>query len=96
MATATRICKVCGKEYKYCKTWLSTDKFRYQDVACSPECGSIYFANIAISRAESTVDEPSTVSTRKSKRMSKRTSKNVVAEETAETAEHIVNEAKAE
>lgn len=96
MATATRTCKVCGKEYKYCKTWLSTDKFRYQDVACSPECGSIYFANIASSRAESTTDESSTVSTKKSKKTPKRSSKKIVAEEPTETAEHFVNEANAE
>ena len=51
MAKATRICKVCGKEYEYCKTWLSTDKFRYQDVACSPECGVKYFEMIEASRS---------------------------------------------
>ena len=51
MAKGTRICKVCGKEYEYCRTWNDTNKFRYQDVACSPECGAIYFARIAASRA---------------------------------------------
>ena len=52
MAKATRICKVCGKEYEYCKTWLSENKFRWQDVACSPECGAKYFALIEASRKE--------------------------------------------
>jgi len=58
MAKGTRICKVCGKEYEYCKTWLSTDKFRYQDVACSPQCGAKYFAEIEASRAKESVDKP--------------------------------------
>ena len=51
MAKATRICRVCGKEYEYCKTWVSNNKFRYQDVACSPECGAKYFAMIEASRS---------------------------------------------
>ena len=52
MAKGTRICKVCGKEYEYCHTWNNNNKFRYQDVACSPECGATYFAKIAESRAK--------------------------------------------
>ena len=92
MATATRICKVCGKEYKYCKTWLSTEKFRYQDVACSPECGSIYFANIASSRAESTKDESEVTETKRFKRMSRRSSKKDTIEEPIEMAKIINNE----
>ena len=91
MATATRICKVCGKEYKYCKTWLNADKFRYQDVACSPECGSVYFANIASSRSESTKDESEVTETRRSKRIAKRSSKKVSADEHAETADSIAD-----
>ena len=32
---ATRICKVCGKEYEYCHTQRTVPGiFRYQDVAC--------------------------------------------------------------
>lgn len=56
MAKGTRICKICGKEYEYCKTWLSQDKFRWQDVACSPECGSKYFALIEASRTGKPID----------------------------------------
>lgn len=53
MSTATRICKVCGKEYEYCHTLRRVDGiFRYQDVACCPEHGSIYLAEIEASRAE--------------------------------------------
>lgn len=51
MATGTRICRVCGMEYKYCKTNRREGIFRWQDVACSPEHGAIYFARIEASRA---------------------------------------------
>jgi len=50
MPTVFRKCKVCGVEYPYCKTVVSDDVFRYQDVACCPEHGSIYFAQILESR----------------------------------------------
>ena len=58
MPKTTKKCKVCGKEYEYCKTWLNTNRFRYQDVACSPECGAKYFEQIAISRGEAAKSEP--------------------------------------
>jgi len=52
MATATRKCKVCGKEYEYCHTVRRVaGVFRWQDVACCPEHGSIYLAKIEASRA---------------------------------------------
>lgn len=50
MANSTRICKVCGKEYPYCKTEFTGNIFRWQDVACSPEHASIYFAQIEEAR----------------------------------------------
>ena len=51
MATAIKKCKVCGKEYEYCHTAKSVaDIFRWQDVACSPECGAIYLAKVRASR----------------------------------------------
>lgn len=52
MAQGTRICKVCGKEYPYCKTERRIDLYRWQDVACGPEHAAIYFAEIAASRGE--------------------------------------------
>lgn len=53
MATATKICKVCGKEYEYCHTVRQVSGvFRYQDVACCPEHGSIYLEKVLASRAE--------------------------------------------
>lgn len=52
MAADTRICKVCGVEYPYCRTFRPAGIFRWQDVACCPEHGSIYFAEVAASRGE--------------------------------------------
>lgn len=54
MATATKICKVCGEPYEYCHTFRRVEGvFRWQDVACSPEHGSIYLAEVRASRNES-------------------------------------------
>lgn len=50
MAKAMRTCKVCGKEYEYCKTFRPTVGFRWQDVACCPEHGSIYLARVLAAR----------------------------------------------
>ena len=51
MATAVKKCRVCGKEYKACRTLKrNADVFRWQDVACSPVCGSEYLARIEASR----------------------------------------------
>lgn len=50
---ATRICKVCGKEYEYCHTQRTVPGiFRYQDVACCAEHGSIYLARVLAARSE--------------------------------------------
>lgn len=52
MATAIKKCRVCGKEYEYCHTVRRVaGVFRWQDVACSPECGASYLAQIEASRA---------------------------------------------
>lgn len=52
MKQGIRICKVCGKEYPYCKTFRPEGIFRWQDVACCPEHGSEYFALVMASRGE--------------------------------------------
>lgn len=65
MAKAIRICKVCGKEYEYCKTFAPANKFRWQDVACSPECGSKYFAEVEAARNGGKVEKKVTKKTRK-------------------------------
>lgn len=93
MATSTRICKVCGKEYSYCKTWLGTNKFRYQDVACSPKCGAEYFAIIAASRSENKNIETEDVVESHSKKMKRKSSKKeTVQEPVVEQEPEIVEE----
>lgn len=54
---AIKKCKVCGKEYEYCKTFRPSVGFRYQDVACSEKCGSIYLTEILKSRGELPEDD---------------------------------------
>lgn len=46
MKPSTRICRVCGKEYPYCKTHRPFTVNRWQDVACCPEHGAQFFAGI--------------------------------------------------
>lgn len=55
MATATKKCKVCGREYAYCKTNRESNVFRYQDVACCAEHGQIYLAQVIASRSSNIV-----------------------------------------
>lgn len=51
MATAVKKCRVCGKSYEACHTARHiAGVFRWQEVACSPECGGIYLAKIEESR----------------------------------------------
>lgn len=58
MAIATKKCKVCGKEYEYCHTMRRTPGvFRYQDVACCPEHGSIYLSRIIASRSTQPIQD---------------------------------------
>ena len=51
MPKGKRKCKICGKEYDYCKTELPANIFRWQDVACSHECGVKYFALVEAARS---------------------------------------------
>lgn len=53
MAKGIKICRVCGKEYEACHTQRPNldNEFRWQEVACSPECGSIYLQRIIASRS---------------------------------------------
>lgn len=68
MATATRKCRVCGCEYEYCHTNRRVaGVFRWQDVACCAEHGSIYFAKIMESRSEANTSvEPTDVKSEQS------------------------------
>ena len=51
MAKVVRVCKNCGKEYEACRTARYQNAFRWQDVACSPECGAAYFAAVLAARS---------------------------------------------
>lgn len=47
-------CRVCGKQYKACASTIRTPYStgnRWQEVACSPECGAEYFRRIEEARA---------------------------------------------
>lgn len=58
MATATKVCKVCGKQYEYCHTNRTVAGiFRWQDVACCPEHGSVYLDRILKSRKVKSVKD---------------------------------------
>ena len=63
MAKGKRMCKICGKEYEYCKTERGDGVFRWQDVACCPEHAEEYFAQIAASRGEVKTDSVSSADT---------------------------------
>lgn len=52
MATGTKVCKICGKEYECCKTVRHIDGvFRWQDVACCVEHGQEYLNLVLAARA---------------------------------------------
>lgn len=74
MPKVTRICRVCGKEYPYCKTYrdINSDKMIWQNVACSPECGKIYFDRILKSRSKSNAEESVENVSKKTKKTSKK------------------------
>lgn len=48
MATAVKKCRVCGKQYEACHTMMNraAGVFRWQEVACCPECGAEYLRRI--------------------------------------------------
>lgn len=51
MVSVMKVCRVCGKEYESCRSAnRNAGVFRWQEVACSPECGAIYLDRINESR----------------------------------------------
>lgn len=50
MPKATKICRVCGKQYEACHTEKVDGTFRWQEVACSPECGEEYLRRVMEAR----------------------------------------------
>lgn len=62
---ATKACRVCGKQYKACRTANKLDGvFHWQEVACSPECGAEYLRKVTEAR------NPAPTVVRKSKKHS--------------------------
>lgn len=52
MAAAVKTCRVCGKRYEACRTVSNlTGVFRWQEVACSPECGAEYLRRVTEARS---------------------------------------------
>ena len=73
MGTAMKQCRVCGKEYEACRSANRiAGVFRWQEVACSEECGAEYLRQINESRK---LDFIPTKATRSS--MTKRSKKKV-------------------
>ena len=58
MAAGFRTCRICGARYEYCRTKRDPGLFRWQDVACCPEHGAAYFAQIAASRSAQPTPAP--------------------------------------
>nr|DAG55814.1 MAG TPA: hypothetical protein [Caudoviricetes sp.] len=53
MAKVIKQCRICGKNYEYCHSCRKGDiTFRWQEVACSPECGRMYFDQILRERGQ--------------------------------------------
>lgn len=68
MEKGTRICKICGVEYPYCRTNRPSEVFRWQDVACCPEHGAMYFDKILESRGEKIAEDMEPVECEEPKR----------------------------
>lgn len=62
---AMKICRVCGKQYRACRNSARTgvNVFRWQEVACSPECGEKYLKKVLEDRAPSKTNKPAVVKT---------------------------------
>jgi hypothetical protein len=80
MLPNTKICKICGKEYKYCKTESLKDIFRWRDVACCLEHGREYFRQVLEARSEdaSEFETKETSATPDQKKAAKRSSSKTV------------------
>lgn len=82
MATGTKICKICGKEYECCKTVRHIDGvFRWQDVACCVEHGQEYLSRVLAARSETPAENASEEVEREVTLQKKATRRKVKAEE---------------
>ena len=59
MASVKQVCRVCGKTYEACHTAKkNVGEFRWQEVACSPECGAEYLRRVMAARAKPAQPQP--------------------------------------
>lgn len=85
MPKGTRICKICGKEYEYCKTQRASNIFRWQDVACSYEHGQEYLKQIIRSRSDEAVESTQSTVAKTKKKQSRAKAEKVLDSEKVET-----------
>lgn len=58
MASSKKVCRVCGKEYEACHSAnMPAGVFRWQEVACSPECGEVYMQCVIEARAKASAHQ---------------------------------------
>ena len=87
MPKQTKVCRVCGKTYEACRSIKSgSSVFNWREVACSPECGSVYLKRVM----ESRVKVPETVSNGSAEHTSRK--KKVQESHAVEVSAEIVNE----
>lgn len=74
---------MCGKSYESCRTTHNDPGvFRWQEVACSPECGAIYLQKLKESRglcANKQIDKTADIPTSKSEPVKRPARKKVMA-----------------
>lgn len=59
MASVKQVCRVCGKTYEACHTAKKNiGEFKWQEVACSPECGAEYLRRVMTARAKPVQPQP--------------------------------------
>lgn len=89
MADKKKVCRVCGKAYTACRTWNSDSSvFRWQDVACSPDCGEEYLRRVLAARAPKEPQKKLELRKRREPAADTQSGeKNAVVGETAEKAE---------
>ena len=86
MLTALKKCRVCGKDYEACHTVRKdSSTFRWQEVACSPECGNVYLERIMQSRAPSSSSVEVNNTAKKNVKKKKKETANIVVDIGGET-----------
>lgn len=87
MPKGTKKCKICGKDYEYCRSMLpDTDMFRWQDVACCKEHGEQYLRLVLEARGELSVTEQTSATDEQKSRKHKKKTDAAVSAETEEMA----------